>query len=566
MAFKEIVNGVIADKNVATEELVDQSVGQLQTSVNQSISQINSSVQSINTINTSQSTSISNLNTRLSGLYFPGGVANFSNGVIVNTTDGVSWTQDNTSLGAFGEWTPITYGNGLFVTTSSSTAGLGFRNIRLAVSTDGYTWQIRVHNTSVFNTVGANQITYGAGFFWARATDTNALIRLSINSTSQSNDFVSYDSAGGATYVGFPNILYRINLSTPTYTTGGSFSNVSGDITSGSGNVTDITFGQERYLAVKPNNFYISTNGIAFSSVSGGTPVNNGNVWNQASYGNGNFVVVNSNGSQIAYSSNGQTWQTTTGPDQWNGFSKISFAANRFIMTSTNGVFFNYVSTNGVTWSAVYPSFSDAGMSRIVSGMFSNSSVPLSTIISNLDGSTQTLTNKTLNLSSNTLTGTTAQFNTSLSDGDFATLAGTETLTNKTLNNYNVTGQTKEDILTSATGFAGYTYNVMDDGIQFITANSTANGTINFRGNGSTTLNTFMSNNHSVTCVLLVTNGATPFFPNAFQIDGTTVTVRWQGGTAPTSGNANSIDAYTFTIIKTASATYTVLASQTRFA
>jgi hypothetical protein len=46
----------------------------------------------------------------------------------------------------------------------------------------------------------------------------------------------------------------------------------------------------------------------------------------------------------------------------------------------------------------------------------------------------QTLTNKTINLASNTLTGTTAQFNTALSDGDFATLAGTETLTNKALN------------------------------------------------------------------------------------------------------------------------------------
>ena len=46
---------------------------------------------------------------------------------------------------------------------------------------------------------------------------------------------------------------------------------------------------------------------------------------------------------------------------------------------------------------------------------------------------TQTLTNKTVDLSSNTVTGTTAEFNTALSDGSFATLAGTETLTNKTI-------------------------------------------------------------------------------------------------------------------------------------
>ena len=59
---------------------------------------------------------------------------------------------------------------------------------------------------------------------------------------------------------------------------------------------------------------------------------------------------------------------------------------------------------------------------------------------------TQTLTNKTINLTNNTLTGTTAQFNTALSDGDFATLAGTETLTNKTINltNNTLTGTTAQ--------------------------------------------------------------------------------------------------------------------------
>lgn len=53
--------------------------------------------------------------------------------------------------------------------------------------------------------------------------------------------------------------------------------------------------------------------------------------------------------------------------------------------------------------------------------------------ISTIQGSAFTLTNKTIALGSNTITGTTAQFNTALTDGDFTTLAGTETLTNKTL-------------------------------------------------------------------------------------------------------------------------------------
>ena len=50
------------------------------------------------------------------------------------------------------------------------------------------------------------------------------------------------------------------------------------------------------------------------------------------------------------------------------------------------------------------------------------------------------------------------------------------------------------------------------------------------------------------------------------QIDGNSVTPKWSGGTAPTAGNASSIDVYTFVVIKTASATFTVLASQTKFA
>jgi hypothetical protein len=45
---------------------------------------------------------------------------------------------------------------------------------------------------------------------------------------------------------------------------------------------------------------------------------------------------------------------------------------------------------------------------------------------------TKALTNKTISLATNTITGTTAEFNTALSDGTFVTLAGTETLTNKT--------------------------------------------------------------------------------------------------------------------------------------
>lgn len=62
------------------------------------------------------------------------------------------------------------------------------------------------------------------------------------------------------------------------------------------------------------------------------------------------------------------------------------------------------------------------------------STVTLDVNETTLNADTATLTNKTIDLAANTLTGTTAQFNTALSDGNFTTTAGTETLTNKTIN------------------------------------------------------------------------------------------------------------------------------------
>ena len=98
------------------------------------------------------------------------------------------------------------------------------------------------------------------------------------------------------------------------------------------------------------------------------------------------------------------------------------------------------------------------------------------------------------------------------------------------------------------------------------TANAAGNWTMNFRGDSTTTLNSLLSNNESVTVVVLVTNGSTAYYPTAFTVDGSSVTPEWSGGSAPSSGNANSIDSYLFTIIKTGDATFTVLAQQVQFA
>ena len=104
--------------------------------------------------------------------------------------------------------------------------------------------------------------------------------------------------------------------------------------------------------------------------------------------------------------------------------------------------------------------------------------------------------------------------------------------------------------------------------VQYYTGNNTANWTQNIAFDVGPNLDTIMSVGQSMTMAILSTNGGTAYYPTSVQINGTTsgVTTKWQGGTAPTAGNASSIDVYTYTIIKTASATFTVLASQTKFA
>lgn len=109
-------------------------------------------------------------------------------------------------------------------------------------------------------------------------------------------------------------------------------------------------------------------------------------------------------------------------------------------------------------------------------------------------------------------------------------------------------------------------FDVLGGSVVYYTANAGANWTLNIRGDSGTTLNSTMATNDVMTVVVLATQGSTAYYPSAHTVDGNSVTPKWSGGTAPTAGNANSIDSYVYTIIKTGSAAFTVLASQTRFA
>lgn len=110
---------------------------------------------------------------------------------------------------------------------------------------------------------------------------------------------------------------------------------------------------------------------------------------------------------------------------------------------------------------------------------------------------------------------------------------------------------------TAATGTVAF--DALTQGVLYYTTDASANWTLNIRGNSGTTLNSILAVGDAITVSFLVTNGATARYQTGFQIDGNAVTPKWSGGTAPAAGNASSIDAYSFTIIKTAATpTYTV--------
>jgi hypothetical protein len=141
--------------------------------------------------------------------------------------------------------------------------------------------------------------------------------------------------------------------------------------------------------------------------------------------------------------------------------------------------------------------------------------------------------------------------------GSSLTVTGTSTLQ-----------QAKEKVTVVAGAATGtINFDALTSAIVYYTSFSTANWTLNFRGNSSTTLDSILSTGQSITLAFLSTQGGTGYYPTAFQVDGTAVgiTARWSTTGTPTGGNTDCIDSYLVTLIKTGSATYTLLGSQTKF-
>ena len=164
-----------------------------------------------------------------------------------------------------------------------------------------------------------------------------------------------------------------------------------------------------------------------------------------------------------------------------------------------------------------------------------------------------------------------------------ATTSNTMTLSNKTLTSPLISGGTSATVTQTysvllapeerwniAAVSAGSSVNldILTSAVWYYTSSSSSNWTLNVRGGASTSLNDLLTTGDSITTVFFATNGTTPFYQTALLVDGATsgVSVKWQNGVAPSAGNTSSIDIYSFTIAKTANATFTAFGSQTKFA
>ena len=243
--------------------------------------------------------------------------------------------------------------------------------------------------------------------------------------------------------------------------------------------------------------------------------------------------------------------QAGTGTAGVSGITHSAGASVKHVMTSDDLIYFRNSASPAASYSF---SGSTSGTTTIqasaVAGTNTLTLPPTSNDTLVGKATTDTLTNKTL---------TSPTINT-------ATIA-TPTITGGT-NTGSVLVSPEERTTVSATAATGtINFDAVTQSVLYYTSNASANWTLNLRGSSGATLSSILAVGDSITLTHLVTQGATAYYNNVLQIDGSTVTPKWQGGVAPTAGNASNIDAYVYTVIKTAATpTYTVFASQTKFA
>jgi hypothetical protein len=336
------------------------------------------------------------------------------------------------------------------------------------------------------------------------------------------------------------------------------------------------------------------------------------------------YVIVNNTGATVIISSGGTTTvtipTTTNAYIYSNGSSSIFFAlplaiAGLSIGGTTNAIQYNNAgalagSTN-LTFNGTTLAMQTAtALNLTATSLIATTATTTGLAFTTATGGTATLTTAAITTANvTTLNATTVKFNTATgiydnnsnpeliftvaaSATNYLTIANSSTANNPSISatgsdtnvgiNFSPKGLGKVTLsgtgkiqataelvnvfATAATGTVNYY--VSNQAVLLYTTAATGTWVVNIAGNATTTLNSFLNTGESVTMAHLVTQGATTsYYATSIQIDSTTtgVTTKWQGGSAPTAGNASGIDTYSFSVIKTAATTYTVLASLTQF-
>ena len=135
-----------------------------------------------------------------------------------------------------------------------------------------------------------------------------------------------------------------------------------------------------------------------------------------------------------------------------------------------------------------------------------------------------------------------------------------------TSNGFGYLGAVIEEAGSSNTVAGTLTFFANDYQILRLTQDQTGDRTLFISGATGVSFDSSISTGEVRTIAIAWKNGATPYYISTVQIDGNTQTVKYSGGTAPSAGNANSIDWYTFSIIKTGTAQFEVYGTFTQFA
>ena len=317
--------------------------------------------------------------------------------------------------------------------------------------------------------------------------------------------------------------------------------------------------------------FFSINNGIYFSGHDGDLSVGSGNgyklylTWGTTGQ---SAHVINSSGA-IGLSTNLGTSAATTGTSGFGTSGQVLTSAGSSAAptwtTITSGV---SITDDTTTNSTRYPLFTTVTTGNVTTEYVSSTKYQFnpSTGILTATGFAGALNGSVGATTPSTGAFTTLSANSTTTISGASTFSATATFNGSTSTLAAVFANAAETTTISATAATGtINYDVTTQSVIYYTSNASANWTVNFRASSGTSLNTAMATGQSVTVVFLVTQGSTAYYNNAVTIDGNSVTPKYQGGTAWTSGNASGIDAYSYTIVKTGSATFTVFAAQTQF-